>query len=621
MKHILNPPISFKARASPETEAKMNFSKLERQKVVEQEKKIQLDPEETAKVKLVLKLLGNAYSSMKIYPPESPSIKYSFDAFAEKMREFLDEYEMLLITINEFRLIYKGKTVFQDEKKQTSLPFLFFKDGMRELSFHKGLDENELQEFLVTIKADSDLPPENIDIVNSLWVKDFAHIRYFAPDEFLESDISTAEEETDFEIDKTEFSKGKVPLTRQDREDVDRRSIALGLHLSKSKEAGKDDKNNQKNIMIPSQLAALSEDETPKIESMIQECRVASPMFEMVNLLFELLFLEERYDQFAATLNVLNQCFKEVIYKFNYDLAALIINRIRELEKTFSEHSKDKAKLLERILQKARDQSSLGHLKKSFLEGQIENFDSLLQYLKLLGPRTLPLVADIWEISKDPLTRLKASHFLFEMGSRDLPSLVDLAQGNRISLTKEIISLLGRIRGKKIISYLEKFIAHPDKSVRLETIQALRNIEDENANKILIKFLSDEEPEVCTLAAVGLKYFGDKSTLAYVMQLVKTKGFQERNKMEKKALLLFLAMAQSTEVCVFLRSLLKKWRIFYRSKLNETRLCTVPALEAMATPEALTALMKGSKTRNKTIRHACKVALWKIASKDEPRKS
>lgn len=599
---------------------KMNSSKLERQKVVEQEKEFQLDPEERAKVKLVLTSLGRAYSSMKIYPPKSPSIKYSFDAFAEKMMEFLDEYEMLLITINEFRLIYKGKTVFQDEKKRTSFPFLFFKDGMREMSFHKGLDENELQEFLVTIKTDSDLPPENIDIVNSLWVKDFAHIRYFAPDEFLESDIS-AEEEADFEIDKTEFSKGKVPLTRQDREDVDRRSIALGLHLSKAKEEGKDGKNNQENIMIPSQIAALSEDETPKIESMIQECRVASRMSEMVNLLFEILFLEERYDQFAATLNVLNQCFKEVIYKFNFDLAALIINRIRELEKIFSEHSEDKTKHLEKILQKARAQNSLNHLKKSFLEGQIENFDALLQYLKLLGPRTLPLVADIWEISKDLLTRLKASNFLLEMGSRDLPALVDLAQGNRISLTKEVISLLGRIRGKKIISYLEKFVAHQDKNVRLETIQALRNIEDEAANKILLIFLSDKEPEVRTLAAVGLKYFGDKTTLACVMQVVQTKGFQEKNKMEKKALFLFLAKAQSTEACAFLRSLLKKWRIFYRAKLNETRLCTVPALEAMATPEALMALRRGSKIRNKTIRQACTIALRKITIKDEPRKS
>ncbi len=123
MNYILNPPISFKARASPEKEAKMNFSKLVGQKVVEQEKKFQLDPEETAKVKLVLKSLGNAYSSMKIYPPESPSIKHSFDAFAEKMREFLDEYEKLLITINEFRLIYRGKQFFK--MKRNRLAFLF----------------------------------------------------------------------------------------------------------------------------------------------------------------------------------------------------------------------------------------------------------------------------------------------------------------------------------------------------------------------------------------------------------------------------------------------------------------------------------------------------------------
>ena len=612
--------MSYKAYASPRREAKMNSKKLEVQKAVKQGKKFQPDPEETAKTKLVLKSLGKAYTAMKIYPPGSPSIKYSVDAFVEKMREFLDEYEMLLIAIEEFRFIHEGITVFQDEKKQTSLPFHFFKDGMRELSFHRGLDENELQEFLVTIKKNSDLPPESSDLVNSLWVKDFAHIRYFAPDEFIESDIIPGEEETDSEIDMAVFSKGKVILTHQDREDVDRRSIALGLHLSKAREEEKKDKNHQENIVIPSQIAVLSEDETPKIESMIQEFRASSRMSEMVNLLYEILFLEERRDPFAATLNVLIQCFKEVVFKFNFDLAILIINHARELKKTFSEHSKVKSEQLEKILRKARDRNSLEHLKKSFLEGQIKDFDSLLQYLGLLGPCTLPLVADIWSLSKDPHTRLKASNFLLEIGSKDFPSLVDLALGNRVSLTKEIISLLGRIKGKKILSYLEKFIDHQDRGVRLQTVQVLRNIEDDAVNKILLKFLSDEEPEVREVAAVSLKYCRDETTLAYVMQLAKTKGFRERNTMEKKALLLFLAITKSTDACAFLRSLLKKWSLFYRVKLNETRLCTVPALEAMGTPEALRALRKGTKTRNKTIRHACKVALRKIALEDESRK-
>ncbi len=576
------------------------------------------DPDEIDKAKGVLRFFDATFSSIKIYPSQSLAVKKSIDSFYERMIEFLDEYEELTVRFEEFSFSYKGEIIFQDEEKKRSLPFFFFKDGMRELSFHDGLDKKELRDFLEVIKEESGLPLEDSDIVNSLWTKDFAHIRYFAIDEFLDTEIGRGGEEIS-DIDRKKFSKGMISLTAEDKIELYKRSIALGIQLNPELEEDEEDENPL-NLNLPFHIEAACQGKTPELKSMLSTSREMPPMVGMVNLLFEILFLEERPEQFSATLNLLNQCYKEVVYKSNFALASLILGRIQELKDMFIGQSEEKDKSLERILQKSKEERFMASLKELFLDGGIEDYDSFFQYLTLLGPNTIPLVGDIWEHSKDPFLLQKASTFLQEIGQKDINSLVKIARDYRVSLTKEIVAILGRIGGKKILSHLKNFAGYQHKEIRLEIMHVLSKIENETVNKILIKFLSDKDGEVRTRAAMNLKYLGDKTTLGYVLQLAQEKDFKDRTKLEKKALLNFLANIKNAEVSALLRSILKKWSILSRSKQNETRLCAVSALKAMATPEAVDILKEGTKIRNRIIRQACKLALKKIAPKDKPNK-
>jgi len=592
---------------------KMSSLQVQTQNILEYKKKFLPETIETKKTKEVLSLFSKAFSAKKIYPLENPSVKSSFNSFHEKMEGFLYEYEELKLTVEEFNFSFKGNIVFQTKDKKTSLPFLFFKDGMRKLSFYKGLGKKELQDFLEIVKEDSDLPQEDSDIVNSIWTKDFAFIRYFAHDEFLESNIGGEVEEIDYNINNEEVSKGKIELTEEDKEDIQERNAALGFQATASKEENKDKDTNLEDVNLPFQLSTKSKDEDTELESLLEESRSDPPLTEMINLLFEILYLEERIDQFSATLNVLNQFYKEIIYNSNFTLASLILNRFEELKELFTGQFEEKKELLEKTLQNVRDESSIVYLKKLFLNNQIIDFDSFFQYLKLLGPNTIPLMGDIWEEAKEPIIRLKASNFLYKIGKKDISLLINIAKEHRVSLSKEIIVLLGRIGDKKALSYLNKFVCHKNKEIRLAVIYTLGKIENGSTNRILIESLSDEDEEVRTRAAITLKYRGDETTFNFVLDLANKKEFKEKNRLEKKALLEFLATTKPEEAIALLGSILKKRSFLSRSKQNETRLCTIPVLEAIASPEAQKTLEEGAQIRNKTIRLACKFALKKIA--------
>jgi len=252
-----------------------------------------------------------------------------------------------------------------------------------------------------------------------------------------------------------------------------------------------------------------------------------------------------------------------------------------------------------------------------YSDGQIADFDTFFGYLENLGASAFPVVAAIWEDSKFSFSREKALTFLKKIGKQNLNSLLNLAHGQSGSLTREIISILTTTGKRTEISQLEDFVNHPDKAIRLDIIHALGKFRDEASNKILLRFLPDKDAKIRTAALRNLKYLGDDATLDYVKQMAHEKDFRKKSKREKEAILKFLASTKSGEVSAFLQSILKKRKIFFPFKTNETCLCAVSALGVMATPEAADILKEGTKIRNKEISNACKYALTKIAPEEE----
>ena len=581
-----------------------------------EEEKPKADPVEVKKAGNVIQFFKKSFSLTKLYPPENPSVAKSIDLFNNKIGEFLSEYEELAIMVGEFSFSYKGEIVFQDEERRSSLPFLFYKDGLRELSFHKGLDKEELNEFFRVISEVSDLPAEDADIVNALWEKSFMYIRYYSIDDFLDQDIGESTEEVSI-FDKAGFAKGKVEMTPED-EELYKKDLSLGIQEGREKGEGEDEGEGAGAGMVPgTTVGAVSRDEFPEIESMLSESRKTPHLTELIDLLFELLFCEEKEEQFAAIADILGECHQKVLEKADFSQALLILNRIEELKKITFAKSEEKAKLLGRISDSAVAPDSIASLRKIYSDGQVADFDAFFGYLDILGAGAFPVVAAIWEDSKFPFSRQKVLTFLKKIGKQDLTSLLNLARGQSASMTREIISILSTTGERTEISHLEDFVNHPDKAIRLDVIRALGKSGDEASNKILLRFISDKDTEVRTAALRNLKYLGDDATLDYVKQMAHEKDFREKSKREKEAILKFLASTKSGEISAFLRSILKKGKIFFPYKTNETRLCAVSALGVMATPEAADILKEGTKIRNKAIRNACKYTLGKIASEEE----
>src|SRR4030042_2007555 len=273
------------------------------------------------KVREILVVLGNAVSAFRLFPSENPTVRNFISDLYERLSEYLDKHRKLVIGVEEQAFTLDGTTIFQAPNAIRSLPFFFFKDGLKMLEFHRGLQKSELEGFLEAIREVSQLPPEEGDIVNALWELDFPNIRHVAPDDFLEAKIGVGRRPLRLEVNVGSLSQGRVELTPDNPEEI-RKHI---LTLEKTKASGEAAAGPAFPEDIGKTLAKTGDREMMEIEALLSANRQLSREEEYLGLLLEIIYFEDRPEQFPAIADILEQYHQEAMQNRDFARAAKLL--------------------------------------------------------------------------------------------------------------------------------------------------------------------------------------------------------------------------------------------------------------------------------------------------------
>lgn len=90
-----------------------------------------------------------------------------------------EETDAVQLMVTDTALEWHGVKVLDEPTKASdSLPWMFFKDGLRELSLQPGFEERELLDFLAIIPKVRRALPNEDDLLTLLWESEFAHLKY-----------------------------------------------------------------------------------------------------------------------------------------------------------------------------------------------------------------------------------------------------------------------------------------------------------------------------------------------------------------------------------------------------------------------------------------------------------
>jgi len=578
-------------------------------------------------VREIVLQLTKAISSIKVFSWQHAATQKMIHGVWENLTRFLEKQQPRLdIGVEEFAFTFRERVVYRDEKSIKSLPFLFYKDGMKQLFIYKSLKKEELSEFLKIIRDAFELP-EEADVVNRLWEKDLAHIHCFAPDDFLEAKIGAGKQSAMMYADPSALRMGVVSLNQED--------LAIEGSISEA----------ELNLAFPSDLAVpdpaspeesglrpvsdgvetepftlLSDQEDLDLREMLQFNRRLSPTGEIVMLEGELLHLETDPTRFLQIMEVVDRLHQDLIEKADFYWATQLLERIKELLASFSSPASFQREPLQAFLDKVTSRFSQVGIQEVLAEKPLDDYHPFFDYLSLIGPKSLPLLTDLCDIIKSPSFYASMGGYLREIGRVAPSQLLQLATSSRPTLTKEVIAALGSHPDKRVVLLLAAFKGAWDKSIKQEAIRVLGKSTDPGAIRILSDFMKDPDEDIRVFTANCIWTLSDKALADYVTGAVQDKNFYKKSMAERQAYLDLLGRQESREAYDVLRDLLRRRSgLVNRRRRLDTRLAVIQTLARTGGSLSREVLQEGCQMRGRKIRHACRIALKSLPRQHEPK--
>src|SRR5687768_13336240 len=100
---------------------------------------------------------------------------------AELVRSFgrlFEEAEAVTLSVRPDAFLFEDAVVLSEANAEPSVPFLFFRDGVRRIELVRGLTETELEILLDAAAAGMSRRGLDDDVVSILWRHQLEHLRY-----------------------------------------------------------------------------------------------------------------------------------------------------------------------------------------------------------------------------------------------------------------------------------------------------------------------------------------------------------------------------------------------------------------------------------------------------------
>ena len=109
----------------------------------------------------------------------NPNYVRALEQARESFVALWEETDDVTLHVTDTALVWQGRKVLDEPTKaQDSLPWVLFKDGVRELTLQKGFEEKELDIFLYLIAKVRHALPNQDDLVTLLWEQEFTTLWY-----------------------------------------------------------------------------------------------------------------------------------------------------------------------------------------------------------------------------------------------------------------------------------------------------------------------------------------------------------------------------------------------------------------------------------------------------------
>ena len=548
-------------------------------------------------------VLGKALRAYQLYDENNPVYQRFVTSLRDSFKELWNETDELRVQVEEFRILWYDEVVYENTTRSESLAFLFFKDGVREIGFLPGIEEQELERLLRVLQRARNLRPEGEDLLTILWDEDLSAFEYRYVDLLAEG----------VELPERSAEVGDLQMawtTEIGEEEADGDESAAARPEAGQPQPQEVHKPKVSTDDFNPTLYSLDPREVEQLQAELQREMERDVRRDVLAALFDRLEEPGAPARHTQILDIFRTLLPNLLGHGALNYASAILAELHSIPKREGLLGEEQKAEAGRILDEISASEAIEELVQAIREGSIaptpRELGGLLQQLR--AGALEPLLKASQDI-EDRRIQIAVLDGVAHIGQADPDAIVGLFRAADPIVLAGACQLSGRMGLTQAGPHLGRLMDHKSKEVRLAAVQASVALKASTAAAGLQKALADEERDIRIAAAKGLTSLRYAPAGAAVKQRVLGKHLRNADTSERIAFFEAFGALGGDEAVRFLARILNRKGILGRREPDEIRACAALGLGRAGTPDAMAALRAAQNTSEPVVRSAIGRAL------------
>jgi hypothetical protein len=540
-------------------------------------------PFEISFVTDAMRQFGRAARAQQLYMDNNPMHLRAMEMVRNAFAALWSETDSIKLQITDSDFRWVGRAVVEEPGRTSdSLPWLFYKDGVRELTILQGFEKEELAALLSIIQRARLAPADGDDLLTLLWEHEFSFLQY----KYVEIGAEAA------------GSIVAAPHTPGERI-VSPRSVesAPEERLTSSSIARMDDYDTTLYFLDDREIEYLQREIRADFGTDLRTPVVAS--------------LLDTYEQETdptvreEIAGILDQLLLLMLSLMHFRAAAYIVREAKVTAgRALNIVPSEKERLLglsARLSEREPLEQLLTALEQTALRPPQNDLHELFSELQ---PKVLEVVLSWIGRTSNAELRVLLESAGSRMASSHTAELVRLISSDDDVVSVEAIRRAGAMKAAAAVSALARTLAQGPPELRLVAVNALAQIATPGAMQGLDRALEDKDADVRIAAVKVLASNGHTPSVSRIEQQLKTREIREAPLAEKMAFFESYGTLCGSAGIDFLDSILNAKRFLGKRESPELRACAAVALGKIGTNVAIEALRRSANDSDVIVRNA-----------------
>ena len=556
----------------------------------------------------MFKLLDKGVRAHQLYKHNNPTYLKALENVKRSFGPLWEQTDTLTITVTETQFTWSGVVVHASpEKSGDSIPWLLFKDGLREFTWTSGFEESELEKFMALLPRVRRATAAEDDLLTMLWEQDFTCMRY----RYVELNDPSAPLDP-----SAEPGKWPAPLGRSHE------PLSNAIDEAKDEQA---QEQTQEGGAAPSRQSGVvrMEDfdstlyflDANEIEYLRQETTREYDLDLRRLVLCALLdIFELQVDPLVRTevANDLEALVLHLLSAGQFSSVAFLLREVGATMQRARELTPQDKERFGRLADRLSHPDALAQMLQALEESaSLPPKEDLAQLFGQLKPTALAVVLDSIDRTQNVGLRPLLEASAERLAQSNTGELVRLVKDAKPAVAREAIRRAGAMRTAAAVPSLGEVLGSgAERPLRAAAVTALTEIGTPGALSALETALNDEDRDIRIATIRALMARTHRPALAKVDALVKGKGAKDADRTERIALFELYGSICGDGGITFLDGLLNaKGGLFARKEDPELRACAALALGRIGSAASRAVLEKAVGEKEVIVKSAVSRAL------------